>query len=310
MNKRIFVAIVLFSITFSLVFIGGSVSETKEYCEGIEKDTIVKKDVGADLHIEYEFQFSEENHRLCVEIKNEGNRTGLSGFRAKVDGEGVAPQMPNLEPGESELVVKNLTEYLDVRQDHHIVSVGAYNKSFQYNFTEVLNASSPKVSSPYITDVEVLRDQENGSTALEVSTHNPSKLGYSFYVQAETFETKGVYRVGAPQENETSQVVLPLNESSDEVVAGKVRIFDDWANSEGKFDQKEFMARPGNETNAWDDHFERVPGTVDRYDYDNETARQYRDGYVDKDFLSPWERRAGAGLLVALVGGAVWWRRR
>jgi len=56
---------------------------------------------------------------------------------------------------------------------------------------------------------------------------------------------------------------------------------------EGKFDQKEFLAKPGNDTKAWDDEFETMPGVGDSPDYSNESARQYRDGYVDDDYLSP-----------------------
>lgn len=281
-----------------------------EPCGDTEEKVIEDRDVDFNIHTEYSFKFSERNKNLCVRVENKGSEKYRGGFTIQADGTGVKEPSISLDSGESSKMVIDLTERFDVLRVNHTVQTGTQGKQIEFNFTQDFNASSPDVASPYITDVDVLRNHENDTTALEVSTHNPSKLGYNFYVQAETFETKGVYRVDAPQENETSQVVLPLNESSDDVVAGKIRIFDNWGNSDGKFDQKEFMAKPGNETNAWDDHFERVPGTIDRYEYDNETARQYREDYVDRDLLSPLERRVGAGLLVAVLIGAVWWRRR
>jgi hypothetical protein len=204
----------------------------------------------------------------------------------------------------------NVTNYLNVLRDKHTVSVGAHGQNVQFNFTRELNASSPDVPSPYISDVDVRRHEGNSSTALEVDVHNPTKRGYGVHVQAETFGTDGVYRIGAPQENETKTFVLPLEERSDAVVAGKVRVFDDWGEPESKFDQKEFMAKPDEGVNAWDIHFERVPGTVDEYSYSNESARQHRAGYVNDEALGPLERRSGAVLVVAALVGAVAWRRR
>ncbi|MXR19495.1 hypothetical protein [Halobacterium bonnevillei] len=294
----------------SVHFVLPATAHAENPCKGAGKDKVIEKSNISDFHVEYQFQFSEELEKFCVKVKNKGEMNASSGFSASADNIGLKQESPILGPGESVLVTKNVTEYLNVVKDNHTVKLGAYQEFYYYNFTRELNATSSDVPSPYIKNVSVIRDQENDSTALRVETYNPSKRGYGMYVQVETFGTDGEYTIAAPQENETHPVTIPLKESSDEVVAGKVRIFDEWAESDGKFDQKEFIAKPSEDTNAWDDNFEQVPGTVDEYTYSNESAEQYREDYVDEDVLSPLEKRVGAVLSVLLVVGAVlWWRR-
>lgn len=306
------VAILIVCLLFSLVFVPpANAIGSKSPCEGVETKTSVQKSDISGRHLKYYFQFSKESRTLCVKVENKGEFEIRSSFVAAVDGVTAEPGMPNLQPDQSVFVTRNVTNYLNVNKDQHSVKLGVYPDFYRYNFTGKLNASSPKVPSPYIRGVEVLRHEENDSTSLRVTTFNPGKRAYSMYVQVETFGTDGTYTIAAPQPNQTDVETIRLEESSDEVVAGKVRIFDEWAESSGKFDQKEFMSRPGEDTDAWDDHFEQVPGTVDEYSYSNESAEQHRADYVDEDVLSPFEKRVGAALtVVLLVGGVLWWRRR
>jgi hypothetical protein len=264
------------------------------------------------LHLVYNFTFEEGDSELCVSIKNKGEHNETAGYGATVDNEGVRSERPELKPGEVHSVTHNVDSLLSIYQNNHSVMMWVSGTKHRFNFTRHINASSPDVPAPEITSVDVLRNQENNSTSLQVSTHNPTERGYGFYVQVETLVTNGGYTVAAPQPNKTETVTLPLDEGSDEVVAGKVRIFEKWGVSKGMYDQKEFLAKPNETANAWDDSFDRVPGTVDTYNYENESAAKYRDDYEgDKDDSLPkTQRRIGAALvvvlpLVALLG----WRR-
>ena len=302
--------VVVLLIATSPVLVGGSSKQSGNPCNGAEKKIVVDKDPTFNSHVKYTFQFSPEKNQYCVLVANKGEHKTASAFGATVDDRTAAPEMPTLQPGESKFVVKNVTEHLDVKRDNHTVTLGVFETTYVYNFTQEMNASDPDVPAPYIENVEVVRYDDNGSTALKVAVRNPTKRGYGIYVQAKSFETKSVDDIGAPQENETRVFTLPLKEASGDVVAGKVRVFDNVGEPEGKFDQKEFLAKPGNDTKAWDDEFETMPGVGDSPDYSNESARQYRDGYVDDDYLSPRNQKIGAGLTVALLFVGVLWRRR
>jgi hypothetical protein len=71
------------------------------------------------------------------------------------------------------------------------------------------------------------------------------------------------------------------------------------------------MAKPNESVNSWEIPFDRVPGTVDEYDYHNESAAKYREGYVDDETLPPLQRKVGATLVVLFTTGIIWaWRRR
>jgi len=297
-------------VVTSPLTVAGSSTQSENPCDGVEKRTVVDKNSTFNSHVKYTFQFSPDEKRYCVLVENKGDREVWGSFGATADGWAAAPDLPRLEAGESRFVVKNVTEYLDVKRDNHTVTLGVFETTYVYNFTQEMNASDPDVPAPYIENVEVVRYDDNGSTALKVAVRNPTKRGYGIYVQAKSFETKSVDDIGAPQENETRVFTLPLKEASGDVVAGKVRVFDNVGEPAGKFDQKEFLAKPGNDTKAWDDKFENMPGVGDSPDYSNESARQYRDGYVDEDYLSPRDQKIGAGLTVALLFIGVLWRRR
>jgi len=309
-SSRLFVLVPILLVATTPLVVAGSDMPFQNPCNGAEEKTVVDKNPDFNSHIKYTFQFSQENHRYCVLVENKGDAPTLSNFDATADGRTAAPEMPTLEAGESKYVTRNVTKYLDVKRDNHTVTLGVFETTYVYNFTQEMNASDPDVPAPYIENVEVARNEENDSTALRVAVRNPTKRGYGIYVQAKTFETKSVDDIGAPQENETQVFTLPLEESSSDVVAGKVRVFDNVGEPAGKFDQKEFLAKPGNDTEAWDDEFENMPGVGDSPDYSNETARQYREGYVNDELLSPLERQVGAVLTVLVLVGGVLWRRR
>lgn len=309
-SRRLPALLAIWLVISSSLFVGSSVAGTEPDCNGVERKTIVEKDSDTYSHIEYTFQFSKEDNVYCVQVENKGKGKTISGFDATVDGRAAAPQMPTLESGETKYVVKNVSGHLDVKRDNHTVTLGVYNQTFVYNFTEELNATNPDVPAPTIKNVEVVRHEHNDSTSLKVAVHNPTKRGYGVYVQAKTYGTTRVDDIGAPQPNETTVFVLPLEESSDAVVAGKVRVFDNWGEPEGKYDQKEFLAEPDSEAEVWNDEFEHMPGTDSSAAYHNESTQQHRAGYVDDDYLSPLERKVGAVLAVVVLAAGVLWRRR
>jgi len=309
-NSRLLTLLLILLLATCHLVVTGASTVANEPCEGTEKKTVIDKDRTFDSHVKYTFQFSPEENKYCVTVENKGMNKIWGSFGATADGRAAAPDLPKLEAGESRHIVRNITRYLDVKRDNHTVTLSALDEKYVYNFTQEMNASDPDVPAPYIENVEVARNEENDSTALRVAVRNPTKRGYGIYVQAKTFETKSVDDIGAPQENETQVFTLPLEESSSDVVAGKVRVFDNVGEPAGKFDQKEFLAKPGNDTEAWDDEFENMPGVGDSPDYSNETARQYREGYVNDELLSPLERQVGAVLTVLVLVGGVLWRRR
>lgn len=302
------IALLVSTVLFLPLMSTPAIAEVSEPCNGVETKIVVRENPSFNDKLEYRFQFSERENRYCVTVHNRGEGKDLSSFTATVDGVSAAPKMPILKSDESITVVRNITGYLDPRRDNHVVVLGTGGDETKYNFTQRSTPENSTIPSPYISNVEVVRYESNDSTALRVDTFNPSKRGYAFSVQVETFGTDGDYEVAAPQENETQTVVIPLKESTDDVVAGKVRIFEQFGKPETKFDQKEFMAEPGAETNYWDDEFERVPGTVDNYSYSNETARVKYQGY-DEDLLSPVAKIAGAVGTMLLLTLGFWWRR-
>lgn len=307
-SEKVLAILVIISLLLPLASTPVAANVTNP-CEGGEISTVTRQNSTFNTDIRYEFQFADEKNRLCVTVENHGDGKDLSSFTAIVDGKSAAPTMPTLEAGESVTVVKNITGYLDVRRDNHTVLIGTGGQETRYNFTQRSSSDNSTIPSPRITDVEVLRYESNDSTALRVETFNPSKRGYSFSVQVETFGTDGDFTIASPQENETSTVVLPLKESADDVVAGKVRIFGEFGQPETKFDQKEFMSESGDGTDYWDVEFDRVPGKVDTYSYSNQTARVKYQGY-DEDLLTPLQKQIGAAAVVLLLVGTVWWRRR
>ena len=309
-KDRFSIAVVVVLLVCSPVFAPIATAQPDSACNGAEKNTVVKKSPGVEYHIEYTFQFSPETNQYCVLVENKGEGETLSGFDASVDGRTAAPEMPTLAAGESKYVEKNVTDQLDVLRDNHTVTLGIFNDTFVYNFTRELNATNPDVPAPTIRDVEVIRHEENDSTSVRIVVHNPTKRGYNIYVQAKTFGTRRVDDIGAPQPNKTSVFTLPLKEGTDVVVGGKVRVFDNWGEPNSRFDQKEFLSRPGNDTEMWDKPFETMPGTDSAASYNNETSKQYRANYVDDDYLSEQERKIGAVTAVVLLVAVAWWRRR
>ena len=311
MHKRVMV-VVLLAVAFTAVPVhADTVSAVPNTsCDGGETETVHYTHPGFNVQMVYHFTFDESQQLLCVNVENVGENPESGGYNVIVDNYGLETPRPELEPGETMSSTHNVSPWLNLFDDNHTVSVGARGNNTEFNFTHSINASSLDVPSPKISDIEIVRDEQNSSTALKVSLYNPTKRGYVFYIQAETFGTDGVYRVEAPQPNQTEQVLLPLEESPDEVIAGKVRIFHKWGVSNGMYDQKEFMSKPNESVNAWDVSFDRVPGTVDEYDYHNESAAKYREGYVDDDALPPLQKKIGAALVVLLPAVALWMRRR
>lgn len=112
---------------------------------------------------------------MCVNVENLGETVVYSAFGLLVDDTGFSPEMPDLEAGESKFVSRNVTEYANTLRDNHTVDVHARGQRFHFNFTHELNASSHDVPTPYISDVDVTRDEDDDSTALVVSMHNPGE---------------------------------------------------------------------------------------------------------------------------------------
>ncbi|WP_353634133.1 hypothetical protein ABSL23_13625 [Halobacterium sp. NMX12-1] len=306
-SKRLIVIIAVAGLVFMPAVTAFDGNQSQNTCKGAKENKVVDKDEDFSFHIEYNIQFSEDNKMACIVVENKGELEFPATFTLSVDGDGFSPKMPDLEGGESKSVTLNTTKYIDATRDNHSVNIGAGGKESAFNFTKKVNSTSPSSSTPYVGDIQINRS--GTPTELIATVHNPGKRAYALHVRAETFETEGAFDIGAPQPGNTSEFQIPLDEGPNEVVAGKVMVFNDTGSPDGKFDQKEFMAKPNETASAWDDHFEQVPGERADVSYDNETARQYREGYVDDEALSPLERRAGAVLVVFALVGAVLWRR-
>lgn len=306
-NKYNLLLVIVILLT-AIPTVAGDFSEKSENpCEDAEKYTVEDIDEDFGLHMTYSVQFLEREKQACIRVKNKGEMAFSSQFGLWVDGIGFSSPMPDLDGGESAFVSKNVTNYIDTVQDNHTVRVFAAGKNFTFDFTQAINESSPRVPTPYISNIHISRSRK--TPKIVATVHNPGERAYGIHVRAETFETHSEVEVGAPQPGNSSEYTLELNESPSDVIAGKVMVYDDINQSDGKFDQKEFMAKPNETANAWDDHFEQVPGGTVDSSYSNETARQYREGYVNDEALSPFERRAGAVLVVLVAVGAVLWRR-
>jgi len=305
--KRVLLLVAILSLAAVPTAAAVPIDKSENSCEGAKKYKTTDIDETFNLHVAYIVRFLEEENRVCVEVKNKGDVKYPGEFGLWVDGDGFSPEVGSLDGGESKFVSRQITSYLDTTQDNHSVRIVASEQKFTFNFSHHLNASSPDVPTPYVKDVRVVRG--SNSTELVTTVHNPGERGYALHVRAETFETEEAFDIGAPQPGNSSEYRFELDEAPGDVVAGKVMVFNDTGQPEGKFDQKEFLARPNGTANAWDDHFEQVPDGTTDVSYENETARQYRDGYVDDEALSPTERRAGAVLVVVLLIGGVLWRR-
>ncbi len=266
--------------------------------------------MGESIHIEYIFEYSRESNKVCVEVSNEGEKKHSGIFHIGVDNISATPEVSEVAPNESNHYKVNISNHLDSLEKNHTVEMGAWGTSYTYNFTREIDSTARNSLSPYIEDVEVARYEDNGSSALRVAVRNPTERGYGMYVQAKTFGTKRVYTTGAPQPNETKVFTLPLEEGSDAVVAGKVRIFDDWGDPDTKYGQVEFMSEPGADTESWQKEFEHMPGTDSEAPYQNESARHARSGVVDEDYYSERTQKIGAAGVVVLLVAAVAWRRR
>ncbi|GAA0288101.1 hypothetical protein [Halobacterium noricense] len=306
-SKRILLVVLVLALTAVPPATALPTEQSESPCGGTKEYKVVDREERFNLHIIYLVGFLEEDNRVCVEVKNKGEIEYPGEFGLWVDGDGFSPEMPDLESGESKSVSRDVTKYLDTTQDNHSVRVVVSGQRFTFNFTHHLNASSPEIPTPYVSDVRVVRSSD--STELVSTVHNPGERAYALHVRTETFETDNEFEIGAPQPGNSSDFKFKLDEDPDDVIAGKVMVYNDTGQPEGKFDQKEFIAKPNETANAWDDHFEQVPGGTVESDYNNETARQYREGYVDDEALSPLERRAGAALIVLTLIGAVLWRR-
>jgi len=307
-SKRLILVLILVSFAVTPAISATSMPAGKNPCLGEKKYIATELDESVGLHSKYTVQFDEDEKQICIKRENKGKGKALTSVGILVDGRGISPGTKELEENESSFFSKNVTEYIDATADNHTISINAGSKDLNFNFTHHINTTAKNSPTPKFTDLEIVRD--SGDKSILIATvHNPGKRAYALHVQAETFETEGAFEIGAPQPGNTSEFQIPLNEGANEVVAGKVMVFNDTGSPDGKFDQKEFMAKPNETANAWDDHFEQVPGERADVSYDNETARQYREGYVDDEALSPLERRAGAVLVVFALVGAVLWRR-
>lgn len=306
-DRRVLIVVALLALITMPVTTATAVQQPESPCEGGVEEVVVEKYPSVGYNIEYRILFERESGTLCAHIENQGSGEVSSAFGFKVDHTGFSPEMPTLEENESKFVSMNVTKYISATRDNHTVSVNAGGSDFVYSFTHQLNSSNPRVPTPYISNIQISRSEKTPKVVATV--HNPGERAYGIHVRAETFETHSEVEIGAPQPGNSSEYTLELNESPSDVIAGKVMVYDDINQSDGKFDQKEFMAKPNGTANAWDDHFEQVPGGTVDSSYSNETARQYREGYVNDEALSPFKRRAGAVLVVLVAVGAVLWRR-
>jgi len=283
-------------------------------CEG-ETWTGVDKELDGRVEVRYTATFNQQKKLVCFSAENVGEIDTYGRFVLIVDDRTV-PTMSvgSLSTGETCSVRRNVTGWIDVTAENHSVKVSTYADGAQFNFTERFNDSKEGgFPSPYITDVEVLRNQSAGETTLEVTATNPANRSYFPSVVVKTFETDTYRELPSTPDNHTLVYHVPLEEAPGETVVGDIKLYDHWKYSDGKFDRKEFVAKPNDSIRSWEPAFEEVPNVsqmnAEIY-YENESAKKFRDQGPDVKPISEQASRIGAVATVLLVVGGIWWRRR
>ncbi|MFC3476813.1 hypothetical protein [Halobacterium litoreum] len=269
-----------------------------------------------EIEVQYTITFDQSERLVCVSAENVGEKKTKAGYGIQVDDRTVR-NLPSerIAPGETFSAQSNITGWIDVTAENHTVRAGTYAGTAVFNFTERFDESEEGgFPSPYITDVEVLRNQSSGETTLEVTATNPANRSYYPSLLVKTFETPTSRDLPNRPDNHTLVYHVPLEESPGETVVGELKLYEHWKRSDGKFDREEFVANPNGTDRSWERAFEEVPNLSDMNEevyYENESAKKYRDQGPDVKPISERASRIGAvATVVLVVGGLGLWRRR
>lgn len=314
MNKALVVALAILLPATVLSGIAVAENPSQKPCEG--RTWTGEERMGrGDVEVEYEITFDEKENLVCVSAINTGEIETLAGYSLYVDDRTVPVNSTReLDPGDSLSAVRNITTWMDATAENHTVNVGTYGGTATFNFTQRINESKQGgVPTPQISDVEIVRDHRGGEITLKVTAKSHADRVYSPSLVVKTFETPIQRDLPSTPDNNTLVYKFRLEEGPNETVVGEIKLYEHWKMADGKFDKVEFVSEVGKDSVVWDAEFKNSP-TLEELNadqkYENESARKYRDQGPDVKPISETESKIGAVLTVALLVGAVWWRRR
>jgi len=264
--------------------------------------------------VTYTVHFDNNDDHISFLAHNPSATQKESFVEISVDGYQHQFHMVELSPNETWKESWNVSNSLDAMRNNHTVRFITYDASTEFNFTRKIDASnSSRVPTPRITDVELVEGTVYGeeTTVLKVSVENPAKQLYSSIIMVNTRETTYSRRVAnaAPQ-NDTTRLV-PLEEDSDTLVAGEVRLHHgNLSEAEEGFDQREFVGRVDGDTEVYNRTYEPIEPRWSRnrtYHYENESVEQRIEANEEHTPLD-WAIVVAGGLLTLWL--CVRWIRR
>lgn len=314
MNKAVCVVLTtLVAVTMFQGVVSASASQGSP-CS-MEVIESVNKYAGGDAKVEYEIGFDEETRRVCVSAQNVGNMSTYFGISIRVDDRTIPTrETTEFDPGESIVVKRNITTWLNASADNHWVSVGTFGPNHRFNFTERINESNEGgIPTPFIKNVTVFGESGGEDTILQVSVINPANRTYAPNVMIRTSETASSSSLGEGSNGSIEYFRFHLEEGENETIVGSARLYRTEGVKNGKFDKKEFVVNPNGSAEIWDKQIEKVPSlneVSEQEYYKNQSALRFRGEGPE---ANPEARQAGRVAAVAgivLVGVLGWFRYR
>jgi len=263
--------------------------------------------------VRYTATFSEDTTELELVAKNPEEKPSPSGYSVYVDGWSYTGGRFNLSPGESWHRTFNISDGLDVEQDHHTVNVSTYGGDAKFAFDQEYSSLHPgDVAVPEITDIHVGTGMSRGhrSNIVYVTVKNPSHHTYAAYVVAYTQDTKASTEIANANPGHSETVTLELDEPIGSEVYGEIRLFmDDPNQTEGALAQVEFHGSADSETKYEYEAYEpfTLSGPDGGYAYHNPRAPGSGPLGYTTGVQFKWITAGALGAL--LLFGFVWWRR-
>jgi len=257
--------------------------------------------------------FNEHSKKLSVDVENPTEREFEAGYGISVDGWPYIQTEKNLSPGESWHRTFNISDGLDVEQDHHTVNVSTYGGDAKFAFDQEYSSLHPgDVAVPEITDIHVGTGMSRGhrSNIVYVTVKNPSHHTYAAYVVAYTQDTKASTEIANANPGHSETVTLELDEPIGSEVYGEIRLFmDDPNQTEGALAQVEFHGSADSETKYEYEAYEpfTLSGPDGGYAYHNPRAPGSGPLGYTTGVQFKWITAGALGAL--LLFGFVWWRR-
>jgi hypothetical protein len=314
MNKPILLIVILVA---SIALIQPTVANsetTLNECSGDVRERTVTQ-VDGKSEVKYEVGYDEETRIVCVSAENTGELKAQFAVSIGVDGRPIPiNKSTELNPGDSVVVKRNVTTWLNATADDHRVSVGTFGPNYQFNFTEEINESNEEgIPTPVIKNVTVVDQSGDADTLLKVAIVNRANRTYAPSVFVKTSETPSVPTLGTWSSDDVEIHTAHLNERGNETIVGSVQLYYKEGMDAGKFDKKEFVVYPNGSADLWDKRFEEVPSlrevNGEKY-YQNQSALRFRGEGPE---ANPEARQAGRVAAVAgmvLVGVLAWFRYR